>query len=69
MTKKTHEEDRIPDKVYAKKDSHCDDVTMSKVFFCDLSRIIRQPAAITEADIVECHDRMAHPPTSIVMHS
>ena len=69
MMKKAREEDGIPDEVYAKKGSHCDDATMSKVFFCDLSRIMRHPAAITEADLGECYDRMAHPPTSIAMQS
>ena len=62
-------EDRISDEVYAKKGSHCDDATMSEVFFCDFSRIMRYPAVITEADLGECYDRMAHPPTSIVMQS
>ena len=42
---------------------------MIKVFFCDLSRITRHPAAITEADLGECYNRMAHPTTSIVMQS
>ena len=67
--KKAHEEGGIPDEVYAEKGSHCDNATMTKVFFCDLSRIMRHPAAITEADLGECYDRMAHPPTSIAMQS
>ena len=54
---------------YAKKDSHCDDTIMTKVVFCDLSRIMRHPAVITEVDFGECYDRMAHPPTSIAMQS
>ena len=53
MMKKAREKDGIPDKVYANKGSHCDDVTRAKVFFCDLSRIIRHPAAITEVDLGE----------------
>ena len=69
MTKKAREEDGILGKVYAKKGSHCDDATISKVFFCDLSRIMRHPSAITEADLGECYDRMAHPPTSITIQS
>ena len=69
MMKKAHEEDDIPNKVYAKKGSHCDNATMTKVFFCDLSRITRHPAATTEVDIRECYDRRAHPPTSIAMQS
>ena len=51
MTKKTCEEERIPDKVYAKKGSYCANTVMTKVFFYDLSRIMRHPAAITEADL------------------
>ena len=70
MRKKACEEDGLPDKVYAKKGSHYDDATMSKLFFfCDLSRIIKYPAAITEVDLVECYERMVHPPTSIVIQS
>ena len=59
----------ILDKVYVKKDSHCDYVTMTKVFFCDLSRIMTNPAAITEAGLGECYDRMSHPTNSIAMQS
>ena len=61
------EEDGILDKVNAKKSSNCDDVTMFKVFFCDLSRIMRYPAVITEADLRECYDKMMHTLTSITM--
>ena len=67
--KKAREDDGILDNVYAKKGSHCDDATMSKVFFYYLSRIMRHPSAITEADLGECYDRMEHPPTSIAMQS
>ena len=44
-----------------------DGMSMTKVFFCDLFRITRHPVAITEADLGECHDRMAHPPSNIAM--
>ena len=69
MTKKAREEGGITDKVYAKKDSHCDDATMTKVLFCDSSRITRHPAAISAADHGKCYDRMAHPLTSIDVQS
>ena len=69
IMKKACEGGGIPDKVYAKKGSHCDDATMTKVFFCDLFRITRHPSAITKTDLGECYDRMAHPPTSIAMQS
>ena len=69
MVKKARKEDRSLDKVYAKKGSYCDDAMMSKMFFCNLSRIMRHPATITEADLGECYDRMVHPPTSITMQS
>ena len=67
--KKACEERGIPDEVYAKKGSHCDNTTMTKVFLCDLSRIMRHPAAITAADLGECYNRMSHPTTSIAMQS
>ena len=67
--KKACEERGIPDEVYAKKGSHCDNTTMTKVFLCDLSRIMRHPAAIIEADLGECYNRMTHPTTSIAMQS
>ena len=69
MTKKAHNKDSIPDEVYAKKDSHYDDATMTNVFFCDLSKIMRHPAVITEADLGECYDRMARPLTTLAMQS
>ena len=69
MMKKVRKDGGIPDKIYSKKGSHCDDATMTKTFFTDSSRIMRHPAAITEADLGECYDRMAHPPTSIAMQS
>ena len=69
MMKKACKEDEIPNKVYANKGNHCDDAPMYMAFVCDLSRIMRHPAAITEADLGECYDRMAHPPTSIAIQS
>ena len=53
MMQKAYEENGIPDKVYVKKGSHCDDATMTKVFFCDLSEIMKHTAAITKADLGE----------------
>ena len=69
MMKKAREEGGIPDEVYSKKGSHFDDATMTKTFFTNSSRIMRHPATITEADLGECYDRMAHPPKSIAMQS
>ena len=67
MMKKARDKDGIPDEVYAKKNSHCDDATMTKIFFCNLSKITRHTSAITEADLGECYGRMVHPPTSLAM--
>ena len=69
MMKQAREKGGIPDVAYAKKGSHYDDATMTNVFFCDLSRIMRHPVATTEADIEECYDGIAHPSTSIAMQS
>ena len=69
IMKKACKEDGIPDKLYTKKGTHCDNATMSKVFFCDLSRIMRHPSEITDTDLGECYNRMAHPPTSIATQS
>ena len=69
MMKEAREEGGIPDEIYAKKGSHYNNTTMTKVFFCDLSRIMSHPAAITKADLGECYDMMAYPPTSIAMYS
>ena len=60
MVKKARDEGNLPDGIYAKARGHCDDATMTKVFFCDHSKIMRHPAAITKADLGECYDRMAH---------
>ena len=69
IMKKARDEDDIPDEVYAKNGSHYSDVTMTKVFFYGLSKIMRHPSAITEADLGKCNDRMAHTPTSKAMES
>ena len=69
MMQKAREDDALPEEVYAKKGSHCDDATMTKVMFCDLSRILRHPAGITEEDLKECYDKMGHGPTSLAMQS
>ena len=65
--KRALEEGGIPDELYDKKGSHCDNATMTNILFCDLSIIMRHPAAITGADIEQCYDRMAHSLTSIVL--
>jgi len=67
--KKAREEGGLPDNIYFRAGGHYDDATMTKVMFCDHSKIMRHPAAISEADLGECFDRMAHPPTSLAMQS
>jgi len=69
MMKKAREEGGLPGDIYFRAGGHCDDATMTKVMFCDHSKIMRHPAAISEANLGECYDRMAHPPTSLAMQS
>ena len=51
--KKAREEGEIPDKVYAKKGSPYDNAMMTKVFLCDVSRLMRHPETITKDNIGE----------------
>ena len=53
MIKKAHDKYGIPGEVYATKASQCDDASTTKIFFCDLSKIRRHPAATAEADLGE----------------
>ena len=69
MIKKARTEGGLPNDIYSKAEGHCNDATMTKVMFADHSKIMRHPAAISEANLGECYDRMANPPTSLAMQS
>ena len=47
MMKKAREEGGMPDDIYFRAGGHCDDATMTKVMFCDYSKIMRYPVAIS----------------------
>ena len=66
---KARDKGGLPNDIYSKVGGHCDDATITKIMFADHSKIMRHPAAISEADLGECYDRMAHPPTSLAMQS
>ena len=69
MMKKAQKDGTIPDEIFSKKGSHCDDAVMVKRTFCDIARIMHHPAGISELDFGDCYDRMAHPPTSLALQS
>ena len=50
----------IPDDLFAKKLSDCNDATMTKVFLADVSKVMHHPASITMNDFGDCYDRSAH---------
>ena len=69
MMRKSRDEGGLPNDIYSKTGGYCDDATITKIMFADHSKIMRHPAAISEAVLGECYDRMAHPPTSLAMQS
>ena len=69
MMRLAGEKSLIPDELFAKRGSHCNNATMSKTFFCDASKIMHHPAALEEEDFEQCYDRTAHPPQAIALRS
>jgi hypothetical protein len=63
------QEGNIPQECFAKKNSHCNHAVLTKLFFCDSSRVLHHPAGMVECDFGDCYDRTAHPPTSIALQS
>jgi hypothetical protein len=59
----------IPQEIFAKKNSHCDHTVLTKQFFCDSSRVLHHPAGLGKCNFSNCHDRAAHPPTSIALQA
>jgi hypothetical protein len=54
---------------FAKKGSNCVNAVMTKIMFCDESRIHHHPMRIGGNDFGDCYDRVAHPPASIALQS
>jgi len=54
---------------FAKKGSNCINAVMTKIMFCDESRIHHHPTCIGGNDFADCYDRIAHPPASIALQS
>lgn len=69
MMKNAADNGAIPDEVFAVKNSHSNNATMSKTFFCDTSKVLHHPAAVREADFSDCYDRTAHGPKSIALQA
>ena len=61
MMKKARADITIPEDLYAKVGSQCNDSTITKIMFCDHSKIMRHPVAMNEVDLKECYDKMAYP--------
>ena len=40
---------------------------MCKTFFCDISKVLHWAAGLNDVDLGNCYDRVAHPPSSIVL--
>jgi hypothetical protein len=59
----------IPQKCFAKKNSHCNNAVLTKQFFCDSSRSLHHLTGLGECDFGDCYNRAAHPPTSIALQS
>ena len=66
---KARDKGGLSNDIYSEAGGPCDDATITRVMFADHPKIMRHPAAISEADLGECYDRMAHPPTSLAMQS
>ena len=60
---------KIPVECFVKKGSSCVNAVMTKIMFCDESRIHHHPMRIGGNDFGDCYDRVAHPPASIALQS
>ena len=69
MVKSAQEKDQVPMECFAKKGSNCINAVMTKIMFCDESRIHHHPTCIGGNNFADCHDRIAHPPASIALQS
>ena len=49
--------------------SDCNDATMTKVFFADVSKVMHHPASITMNDFGDCYDRSAHTIQSVALRA
>ena len=61
--------DFISQEIHSKKDSHCNKATVSKVCFCNRSRILYKREALREDDFGDYYDCTAHAPASIVLQT
>jgi len=59
----------VPDELFSTAGSQTMDAIMSKTFFGDVSKVLHHPASIGGADLGDCYDCGAHPPTSIGMQA
>jgi hypothetical protein len=59
----------IPQKVFAKKRSHCNHAILTKQFFCDSSCSLHHLAGLRKCDFGDCYDHAENPLTSIVLES
>ena len=68
MMKLAGEKGCIPDDLFAKKLSDCNDATMTKVFFADVSKVMHHPAR-TMNNFGDCYDRSAHTIQSVALRA
>jgi hypothetical protein len=69
MMQQAVQDSQIPQECFAKKHSHCNNMVLTKQFFCNSSHSLHHPVGLGECDFGDCYDRVAHPPTSIALQS
>jgi hypothetical protein len=69
MMQQAVQEGSIPQECFAKKNSHCNHATLTKLFFYDSLQVLHHPAGMVDCNFGDCYDRAAHPPTSIALQS
>ena len=69
MMKLAGEKGCIPDDLFAKQLSNCNDATMTKVFSVDVSKVMHHLASITIKGFGDCYDRSAHTIQSVALRA
>jgi len=69
MMQHSTEKNAIPEELFAKKLSTCDDANMTKTLFADVSKTLHIPGSVIGCDFGECYDRSAHTIQSIALQA
>jgi hypothetical protein len=69
MMQQAVQDGHIPQEIFAKKHSHCNQAVLTKQFFCNSSGSLHHPAGLGEYNFGDCYAHATHPPTSMTLRS